>query len=67
MRKRPPKLDRMAARTAVASCRHGSRSDRETKRYAGPTPERGPCEVFDRGPALTRAILNADRRGRVHR
>lgn len=62
---RPKKLDREATRTAVASCRFGSKADREVKSYAGPEPERGPCEVFDRGAAMSKAIAKAARRGRA--
>lgn len=63
-RKRPSKLDRYASRTAVAAPRHGTSADRETKRWKGPEPERGPCEVFNRGDAMNRAIASASRRGR---
>lgn len=63
-RKRPPKLDRYASRTAVGHARHGTRGDREVKRVAGPKPEYGPCQVFLRGEAMTRAIINAARQGR---
>lgn len=61
-RRRPKKLDRESTRTAVASCRFGSKADRDkVYRGGGPKGERGPCTVFDRGRTMTAAIQKAAR------
>lgn len=64
--RRPSKLARAVMRTAVEKRRGPTSRDLAGgKRSRRSEPDRGPCEVFDRGRRMSLAIMKASRRGRA--